>query len=37
MADPTTIVLAKHQEIAIEYGDSGKLPAPPSYDFPSNA
>jgi hypothetical protein len=28
--DPATIVLKKHQEIAIEYGDKGKLPAPPS-------
>ena len=35
--DPSRIVLAKHQEIAIEYGDTGKLPTPPSsYAFPSN-
>ena len=28
-------VLAAHQEIAVEYGDAGKLPTPPSsYDFP---
>ena len=34
--DPTTLVLKKHQEIAIEYGDTGKLPKPPSsYTFPS--
>jgi hypothetical protein len=34
--DPTTIVLKKHEEIAIEYGDTGKLPAAPSsYAFPS--
>jgi len=34
--DPATIVLKKHEEIAIEYGDSGKLPTPPSsYAFPS--
>jgi hypothetical protein len=34
-SDPTQIVLKKHQEIAIEYGDDGKLPTPPSsYDFP---
>ena len=33
--DPTTIVLKKHAEIAIEYGDTGKLPAAPSsYAFP---
>jgi hypothetical protein len=33
--DPTRLVLASHQEIAIEYGDTGKLPEPPStYDFP---
>jgi hypothetical protein len=33
--DPTRLVLASHQEIAIEYGDSGSLPTPPSsYDFP---
>jgi hypothetical protein len=33
--DPTKLVLAKHQEIAIEYGDTGKLPTPPSsYEFP---
>jgi hypothetical protein len=34
--DPTTIVLKKHEEIAIEYGDTGKLPTPPSsFAFPS--
>jgi hypothetical protein len=34
--DPTRLVLAKHQEIAIEYGDAGKLPPPPSsYAFPN--
>jgi hypothetical protein len=34
--DPTKLVLKSHQEIAIEYGDSGKLPQPPaSYPFPS--
>jgi hypothetical protein len=34
--DPTKIVLAKHQEIAVVYGDAGKLPTPPSsYDFPT--
>lgn len=34
--DPTKLVLKSHQEIAIEYGDSGKLPKPPtSYAFPS--
>lgn len=34
--DPTQVVLAKHQEIAIEFGPTGKLPkAPSSYDFPS--
>ena len=33
--DPATIVLKKHEEIAIEYGDTGKLPTPPSsYAFP---
>ena len=33
--DPTGLVLAAHQEIAVEYGDAGKLPTPPSsYDFP---
>lgn len=32
--DPTRLVLAAHQEIAIEYGDTGKLPEPPStYEF----
>ena len=32
--DPTRIVLKKHEEIAIEYGDTGKLPKPPSsYTF----
>lgn len=34
--DPTKLVLKSHQEIAIEYGDTGKLPQPPaSYAFPS--
>lgn len=34
--DPNKIVLAKHQEIAIEYAATGKLPTPPaSYHFPS--
>ena len=34
--DPTKLVLKAHQEIAIEYGDRGKLPKPPvSYAFPS--
>jgi hypothetical protein len=34
--DPTQLVLKKHQEIAIEYGSTGKLPTPPSsYAFPS--
>jgi len=34
--DPTQLVLKKHQEIAIEYGPTGKLPQPPpSYAFPS--
>jgi len=34
--DPTQLVLKKHQEIAVEYGDAGKLPTPPSsYSFPS--
>ncbi|MDQ1698381.1 MAG: hypothetical protein QOG34_244 [Frankiaceae bacterium] len=28
--DPSRIVLAKHQEIAIEYGGKGKLPPPPT-------
>jgi hypothetical protein len=33
--DPASIVLKKHQEIAIEYGNAGKLPkAPSSYAFP---
>ena len=32
--DPTQIVLAKHQEIAVLYGDAGKLPpAPKSFSF----
>ena len=32
--DPASIVLHKHDEIAIEYGDTGKLPTPPSsYTF----
>jgi hypothetical protein len=34
--DPTRLVLQKHQEIAIEYGDTGQLPTPPSsYNFPA--
>lgn len=34
--DPTKLVLKSHQEIALEYGDTGKLPKPPaSYAFPS--
>jgi hypothetical protein len=34
--DPTKLVLKAHQEISIEYGDTGKLPNPPtSYAFPS--
>ena len=34
--DPTKLVLKMHQEIAIEYGDTGKLPTPPSsYAFPA--
>ena len=34
--DPTQLVLKKHQEIAIEFGATGKLPAPPSsYTFPN--
>lgn len=34
--DPTKLVLKSHQEIAIEYGATGKLPtAPSSYSFPS--
>jgi hypothetical protein len=34
--DPTQIVLKKHEEIAIEFGPTGKLPRPPSrYSFPS--
>lgn len=33
--DPTRLVLTKHLEITVEYGDAGKLPAPPaSYNFP---
>jgi hypothetical protein len=32
--DPTKLVFHKHDEIAVEYGDSGKLPKPPSsYHF----
>jgi hypothetical protein len=35
--DPGSIVLKRHEEIAIQYGDTGKLPTPPSsYAFPSN-
>ena len=34
--DPTQLVLAKHQEIAIEYGRKGALPTPPSsFSFPN--
>jgi hypothetical protein len=34
--DPTTLVLKKHEEIAVEYGATGKLPTPPaSYSFPA--
>jgi hypothetical protein len=34
--DPARIVLTKHEEIAIEFGDAGKLPpAPSSYAFAS--
>ena len=34
--DPTKLVLKSHQEIAIEYGATGKLPQPPAtYAFPS--
>jgi hypothetical protein len=34
--DPTKLVLKMHQEIAIEYGPTGKLPTPPSsYAFPA--
>lgn len=34
--DPRQLVLAAHQEIAIEYGQRGQLPTPPSsYTFPS--
>lgn len=34
--DPTKLVLKAHEEIAIEYGDTGKLPQPPpTYAFPS--
>ena len=34
--DPTRLVLAKHQEIAVVFGRAGKLPKPPSsYHFPS--
>jgi hypothetical protein len=34
--DPTKLVFKAHREIAIEYGDTGKLPKPPaSYAFPS--
>jgi len=34
--DPTRLVLKKHQEIAIDYGPSGKVPTPPaSYKFPN--
>lgn len=34
--DPTRLVLAKHQEIAVEFGPTGRLPKPRrSYSFPS--
>jgi hypothetical protein len=34
--DPTSIVLKRHEEIAILYGDTGKLPTPPSsFTFPN--
>ena len=34
--DPTKLVLKKHEEIAVEYGATGKLPTPPStYAFPA--
>lgn len=34
--DPQRLVLRKHQEIAVVYGDAGHLPTPPaSYNFPS--
>lgn len=34
--DPQWLVMTKHMEIAVEYGDSGKLPSPPSsYNFPN--
>jgi hypothetical protein len=34
--DPTKLVFKAHQEIAIEYGDTGKLPKPSaSYAFPA--
>jgi len=34
--DPTRLVLASHQEIAVEFGDAGDLATPPSsYDFPA--
>ena len=34
--DPNTIVLTRHEEIAIVYGDSGRLPKPPaSFTFPN--
>jgi hypothetical protein len=33
--DPTRLLLASHQEIAVIFGDAGQLPEPPSsYDFP---
>jgi hypothetical protein len=35
-SDPTRLVLRKHQEIAVEYGNSGSLAPPPaSYKFPN--
>jgi hypothetical protein len=34
--DPTRVVLTKHEEIAVEYGDAATLPKPPaSYAFPA--
>jgi len=36
IGDPQAITLGAHQEIAIEYGPRGQLPAPPSsYPFPA--
>lgn len=34
--DPTRLVLTKHEEIAVEYAATGRMPTPPSsYSFPS--